>query len=501
MRADLPKRVQSFIGEHKMFRAGDCVGVAVSGGADSVALLLLLLELQERLGITLCVLHLNHKLRGSHSDADEKFVGELAASLGLEFYAAQKDVAAQARQERRNLEELARTLRYEFFRSSVSLGRSTRVAVAHSADDQAETVLAHLIRGTGPAGLGAIYPVSGVVVRPLLDVRREQLRAYLRKCKQAWHEDLSNLDITRMRARIRQELLPLLENKFQVGVVENLSRFSKLAREDEVFWKSLVEDCYQAMVEKKGATYEIATEDLLMPLRFNSQSSCESESSNVSALRKRLIRRILTEVKSADFKSDRKQITFDHVAQIIQLANTGSSGRSLGLPGGLTVLREFDRLIFSSQAFGSVSLPGRGRHPPASQPARYEYKVDLDSTGTATIKVVEIGSIFHLKVIDWPALTSETRLLVAALDHALLRPPLLLRNWRPGDSYRPHGRKRMRKLKRLLLEKRVGLRERAGWPVLTSAGALVWARGLPVSAEFAPRHETRSSLLIAEEAL
>jgi tRNA(Ile)-lysidine synthase len=501
MRASLAKRVQSFIEEHQMFRAGDRVGVAVSGGADSVALLLLLVELQASLGIRLCVLHLNHKLRGTQSEKDEKFVKELSSALGLEFFSMREDVAARARQQRGNLEEVARTLRFEFFTAAVEAGRATRVAVAHSADDQAETVLAHLIRGTGPAGLGAIYPVAGIVVRPLLDVRRAELRDYLRKRKQTWREDRSNLDTTRMRARIRHKLLPLLENDFQQAMVGNLSRLSKLAREDELFWNLLVEDCYEAMVKKTGTTCSIAIPDLLAPLHFGTRSASEMESSSLAALTKRLIRRVILEVKNkarkrVGLKSDRKQVTSEHISQVIQLAKTGTSGHAIHLPGGIVVGREFDRVIFSSR---TAQPSARDRTPDRAK--RYEYQVVLDAGGSATVQVAEIGSIFRLKVIDWPPLTSETRLLVAALDQALLRPPLLLRNWRPGDSYRPHGRKRMRKLKRLLLEKRVGLRDRAGWPVLTSAGALVWARGLPISAEFAPGHETRTSLVIAEEAL
>ena len=141
-----------------MFQAGDRVGVGVSGGADSVALLLLLEELRDRLGIELAVLHFNHQLRGAESDADEEFVAALAAQRGMDFLAGRGDVAGAARDRGWNLEDAARRLRYAFFSSVVRAGRVTRVAVAHTADDQAETVLARLVRGTGPAGLAAIYP-------------------------------------------------------------------------------------------------------------------------------------------------------------------------------------------------------------------------------------------------------------------------------------------------------------------------------------------------------
>src|SRR2546430_2959831 len=192
-----------------MLRPGDRVGVAVSGGADSVALLLLLLELRAKLGVVLGVIHFNHNLRGKASDADEKFVARLAAKHGLEFHAASVEVAKKAKKERANIEDAARRARYDYFRSLAESGVCKRIAVAHTADDQAETVVAHLLRGTGLAGLGGIHPISGPSVRPLLGVRPDELRHFLPATKQTWRGSASNRDTKRMRARIRQKLLPL----------------------------------------------------------------------------------------------------------------------------------------------------------------------------------------------------------------------------------------------------------------------------------------------------
>src|SRR5712691_9786142 len=178
MKPRLHQRVLATIRRHRMLRAGETVGVAVSGGADSVALLRLLDELREVLGIRLLVLHFNHQLRGPDADADEQFVAQLADARGLQFLSGRQNVAAQARQHGWNLEDASRRLRYQFFSQVVDSGRAGRIAVAHTADDQAETLLAHLVRGTGPTGLAAIYPVAGHVVRPLLDIRRQALRAY-----------------------------------------------------------------------------------------------------------------------------------------------------------------------------------------------------------------------------------------------------------------------------------------------------------------------------------
>src|SRR5256714_14284345 len=225
--AALSKLVRSLLAciqSQELLRAGERVGVAVSGGADSVALLLLLLELRHKLGIVLRVVHFNHKLRGTASDADEAFVAKLAAKHGLEFHSASVDVAKKAKKERINIEDAARRARYDYFRSLAESGACPRIVVAHTADDQAETVLAHLLRGTGLTGLGGIHPVAGPVIRPLLGIRRGELRRFLRSRKQTWREDATNLDTTKMRARIRKKLLPLLEKHFQKPVVQHLAR-------------------------------------------------------------------------------------------------------------------------------------------------------------------------------------------------------------------------------------------------------------------------------------
>ena len=247
MRTALEQRVLDFIRESRMASAGDRVGVAVSGGADSVALLRLLESLRDELGVALVVVHFDHMLRGEESDRDASFVEEMARASGLEFVSAREDVRAAAAQNGWNMEEAARRLRYAFFDRVLSSRKATRIAVAHTADDQAETVLAHIIRGTGPTGLASIYPIvespsGGAIVRPLLPIRRAELRDYLQEREQGWREDATNADQTRLRARIRAQLLPVLESDFSPGIVQHLGDLARFAREEESFWSALVED-------------------------------------------------------------------------------------------------------------------------------------------------------------------------------------------------------------------------------------------------------------------
>jgi len=485
-----------------MMQPGDRVGVAVSGGADSVAMLLLLLELREKLGIVLSVVHFNHKLRGKAADADEQFVAKLAAKHGLPFHAGRGRVAVKARREKLNLEDAARRARYGFFAQLVEDGSVTRVAVAHTADDQAETVLAHILRGTGLAGLGGIHPVAGHIVRPLLQTRRAELRAYLRSKKQTWREDATNQDTARTRARIRKKLLPLLEREFQTRVVEHLASLAKLARADEQFLHALAQSCCDALTKQGRQETRIAVAGLLRPLGkedFNAQvtESTEKKEGNgegpgeerFEALTRRMLR-ILVEQR----KSKAGQISATHIAAALELARRGQSGKSLQLPGGVEVRREREELVFRTAGTAAKTRS-------LNQPARvFEHHIELRGRD-ADVRVPELECVFRFRVIDWPPKRGETNGIGTVLDRDRLQFPLVLRNWLPGDRLHPVGRRNAHKLKRLLNEQRISRWERDGWPVLTSGEALVWARGFPVAAQFAANERTRAGMVIAEESM
>ncbi len=250
-------------------------------------------------------MHFNHQLRGAESDADEQFVATLAAERGFDFLAGRGDVAGEARTRGWNLEDAARRLRYAFFSSAAQTAGVTHVAVAHTADDQAETVLARLVRGTGPAGLAAIYPVKGDVVRPLLEVRRSELREYLERRSQPWREDTSNLDTTRLRARLRHQVLPVIERELQPGIVAHLSRLAQMAREDEAFWAALVAERLGALARREPGRLGIRCADLLTPLHSAAPTSPKAQLGPQLALAKRLVRGLVEELQGSRAAANR----------------------------------------------------------------------------------------------------------------------------------------------------------------------------------------------------
>jgi tRNA(Ile)-lysidine synthase len=492
----LENAVLATIRQSRMLAAGDRVGVAVSGGADSVALLRVLEYLRADLGITLLVVHFDHCLRGAESEADANFVSNLARSSGLEFILDREDVASAARQHGWNLEEAARRLRYAFFERVVSGGRATRIAVAHTADDQAETVLAHMIRGTGPAGLAAIYPIAGSVVRPLLEIRRAELRNFLIARGETWKEDPTNQDVNRMRARIRRQLLPVLEQNFSLAIVEHLGNLARLAREEEIFWHALTEALFSRYAKALGGTWTISIPHLLAPSLLR-ESKGEAETEDLTDSFRPLIERMVRRLYEAA-RGSRRELSARHVEQVIRLARQSISGRHLELPDGIVAERNFDQLIFCRKAAPGPSV---AKTETVAHPAAYHYVVELPERGAATVSVPVLGRRFHLKVVDWPSAERETKRECEALDAHLLRAPLILRNWQPGDAYRPRGRRHIRKLKQMFVARRVPSRQRAGWPVLESGGRIVWSRGMPPAEEACARESTQRGLVIEEDCL
>jgi tRNA(Ile)-lysidine synthase len=280
--------------------------------------------------------------------------------------------------------------------------------------------------------------------------------------------------------------LPEMEENFSHSIVGKLSELAALARDDEKFWTALVEQRCSHMVERTGETASIHVKDLLWPL--GSAFPRENEVPNpFHALTQRIVRRLYEDVAAGGGELSRK-----HVEQVMQLAGK-PSGRRAELPGGVRVCKEFERLIFSSQRGPRTTEKG-------SQAAlSYAYGIDLPATGSTAVSVPELGRRFHLKVIDWPMRERETRGEGVVLDAERLRPPLILRNWKPGDAYCPRGRRRSRKLTRMMMAGRIGATQRTLWPVLTSAGRVAWADRMPVAEEFSASEATRTGLWIVED--
>ena len=222
-----------------MLRPGMRLAVAVSGGADSVALLRTLVDAAPEIGLVLSVAHVHHGIRGAEADADAEFVSTLAAQHGLAFHRRDVDVPAAAREKRETLEEAGRKLRYAWFEELLATGLADAVATAHTLDDQAETVLHKLLRGAWTEGLSGIHPVlthsRGAILRPFLDVRRAEIETWLTAIGQPWCEDATNADRSHTRNRLRHDLLPALA-AYNPQIGTQLANLATLARDEDAYW-------------------------------------------------------------------------------------------------------------------------------------------------------------------------------------------------------------------------------------------------------------------------
>jgi tRNA(Ile)-lysidine synthase len=309
------------IGRGRLFGAGDRIVVGLSGGADSVTLSLLLPEVAREFGAEVVALaHLNHGLRPGAED-DQRFCGEFAGRLGLPFDTEAADVRGLARERRTSLEDAGRIARYAFLRRVMAHRGATRIAVAHTRNDQAETVLLRLCRGAGPKGLASIFPKAGPVIRPLLDVRRAAIDAFVAAEGIAFREDPTNRDVTIARNRVRHELLPYLARHVGEGIVDVLARQAVIAREDADWLEQAATENARSLVleEETGISVDAGGLRNLHP-----------------ALARRVIHAVLTRV------AGRRFIGFDHVDAVSRL--TGE-GEMIDLPG-LRVKQSRGRLRF-----------------------------------------------------------------------------------------------------------------------------------------------------------
>jgi tRNA(Ile)-lysidine synthase len=443
-----------------VFHAGQRLGVAVSGGPDSVLLFEFLREAAAELGITLAVVHFDHRLRGAESDGDEMFVRRLAESAGVPYWGGSAEVAQVARQQRRNLEATARELRYQFFFSLIERGRLDRVATAHTASDQAETVLMRLLRGAGARGLGGIHPLlAGQVVRPFLDLTRAEIRREIEARGLAYRLDSTNLDVRLRRNKIRRELLPLLEKDYNPGIVRLLNEQADRSRDEDAFLEQQARELSAPWRRSEGEEEKISLEALR---------------GFAPAIRRRVLRQMLESLPHP------RSAAFLHIEELLRFAAIAQSGRSLPLPGGALAKKEFDWLVFAAQP-----------------PLEYAYEFPVSVPGEVTIPPLEVS--FRFKIVGPLAGSKEyNKRSGCVLDAGKLRGNLFLRNWRAGDRFRLPGAWHDLKLKELFRRRKIPRSRRPLWPVLVCGEKIVWVRGLSPAAGVGAAPDCQSALLIEE---
>jgi tRNA(Ile)-lysidine synthase len=442
---------------------GDKVLVGVSGGADSIALLHVLHWFSRIQDYSLIVAHINHMARGKDSDADADFVESIAKKLELPFYLKKIDVGIERLQLKTSFQDAARIIRYQFFEETLQEVGGCKIALGHSADDQVETILMNIVRGTGLKGLTGIPQVRGCIIRPFWGIHRKDLEIYLKENDISFRDDSSNSNKKYLRNRIRHELIPKLET-FNPGIKKCLQQMSGIAREEDSLLSQMTRDIFNQKLgecNKKNIAWEI-----------------EDFQTYPIALRQRLVREIFCRITG-----DMQAITAYHIQQIINLFNSPKTGKVLNIPRGVTVTCSYESVLFSKVIGGfcekeslvtPIAVPGTTEllegHIRRVQTQIFTDKRDLSSLD------IERQAFFDLE---------KTGLSIQA------------RFFRPGDRFCPLGMAGNKKLKSFFIDQKVPQSMRSQIPILTNADDdIIWVYGQRISHLYRVTEMTEKVLFI-----
>jgi len=469
MQQRLELRVLGFIRENQLVSSQQKLLVAVSGGPDSVCLIYILAKLQEELDIRLHVAHLNHQLRGAESEADARYVSDLAHRLGIPATVDQRDVKVYQAQQHLSLEEAAREVRYAFLAQVARFIGANQVAVGHTIDDHIETILMHLIRGTGTTGLRGLQPGSLwqslgdslTVVRPLLTVSRQETASYCRDHQLMPRLDASNLSLSPLRNRIRHQLLPLLQS-YNPRVADALLRTARIAGDDLAFidkeiaslWGEIVREQEKAIILDKESFLELP-----------------------STLQRYLLRAIIEKVLG-----NLKDIEVRHIEEIMGVL-TKPAGKRISLPEGLIFSIEYDKYLISPDPAAVSPFPALSG----------EFRLKIPG---ATLLP---GWRVEASIIKREQMSGTDEDFVAYFDFDKAGDKLTVRSRQSGDRFQPLGLSQPKKLGEFMIDAKIPQAWRQRVPIVCSPEHILWVVGWRIGERVKVTEETNQILCLKFE--
>jgi tRNA(Ile)-lysidine synthase len=459
----LKARVLNTVNRYSMILPGEKVMVGVSGGPDSMALLYLLYDLREELECVLHIAHLDHMLRGEESRADAAYVAEHARKLGLPITAEAIDVHEMI-MPKESLESSARRVRYEFYERVMASVRADKIAQGHNADDQAETVIMRLLRGSGAQGLGGIPPVrDSKYVRPLIEVSRSEIDEYLQQLQITPRQDLSNLNTVYKRNKIRHRLIPLLEQEYSPNIRHILGQTGDILRAEDELLTALAREAMDSCVQYP--------DDKTVMMRISDFRGYHL------ALQRRILRlaiRALTgELKGFDY---------DHISDLLNLALSGTTGSIINLPREVLAEKTYDLLVL------------RSGYQPEDSIGHFDYRVEV----SGEMKIPGLGLSIKTKLEktqdEHKISQADADRLRANFDYDKIHGDLHLRNRRPGDRFQPLGMSGTKKLKDFFIDEKIPRAMRDSIPVLTDGNDILWIIGYRIDDRFKITSDTKTQL-------
>jgi tRNA(Ile)-lysidine synthase len=464
---ELEQRVLDFIQSHRLV-SGRKLVVAVSGGADSVCLLHILGKLQEKLKVKLHVAHLNHRLRGAESEADAKYVSDLARQLGIAATIEGREVKDYQKQQRLSLEEAAREVRYGFLTEVARTTGAGRVAVGHTRDDHIETVLLHLVRGTGTRGLRGLQPYTDwksksgsiIVVRPLLEISHQETEDYCQSQGLKPRIDATNISLSPLRNRVRHQLLPLLMS-YNPAVAQALLRTARIAGDDIDFLDEEVARLWDKVAQEQGKTIALDREglDRLPP-----------------ALKRYLLRAAVEKMLGSA-----KDIEMRHIEEMMSALDK-AAGKRLSLPQGLIFSLEYDRYLLTADPTALSPLPVLS--------GEFELKIP----GKTSLPGWRIEA-----TITNRENTTEKDNFTAYLDLDKVGDRLLVRPRKRGDRFQPLGLDQPKKVNEFMIDAKIPRTWRQRVPIVCSPEQIVWVVGWRIDERAKVSEKTKKVLQLKFE--
>lgn len=469
------KKVLDIIKKYNLIEKGDTVLVGVSGGPDSVCLLHILHKLREELEIDLYAAHVNHMLRGEFSDRDQKYVDLLCKELNISLFIKKCNIIEMANSHRLSLEETGRKARYDFFESCSEKINANKIAVAHNKNDQAETILMNIIRGTGTDGLKGMEHRRGKIIRPLLDIDREEIEKYCVDNNLNPKIDASNNESIYTRNKVRLKLMPFIDKLFDSKVVDSIYKMSLLVRDDYDFIDSYAQNQYKNSIDEIG--------------KDSVSLSVSQITENHPAIIKRIIRKAI-----ADIRGDINGIHNTHIQDIFMLCLEGRTGAEIHLPGGLKALKSYNilKIFYPDKKDVVADFEAPVIIPGVTRVCTDNMSISIKATIIDTLQTNSPDKNVKSNVENYRKLRYNS--LIQFFDYDKLYTGINIRNRRNGDVFYPYKSNGTKKLKDFFIDNKIPREIRSSIPLIAVNNEIVWIIGYKISDKYKVTENTKKVL-------
>lgn len=457
-------KVRSYVLEHNMLSLGDRIVVGVSGGADSICLFDVLIKLSKEYDLSLFVVHVNHGIREEEASIDQGFVEEFCKKHNIAYSSVKKDVVSIAKKEGLSEEEAGRNVRYQAFKDFYIKNKCTKIAVAHNKNDNAETFLFNLFRGSGITGLTGIPPVRDSIIRPLLCLEREEIELYLSEKQIPYRIDSTNLTQDYSRNKIRNKILTYGKEEINNGIIEHISNSTRMLKEIESFILNNVKDAFEKIVYEEEEKYSINTNE------FNKLDI---------VIKKELVREIIKRLTNS-----LKDIDSTHIEMILDLSDK-QVGKSLDLPYGIIALKGYDNIAFGKNYKNKKKEQKRELEP-----------INLQIPGS--ISLPHSKNIITTKLKEYQkGIEIPKQGYTKWFDYDKIENTVLLRTRQEGDFIQINSKGNRKKLKSLFIDDKIAKENRATVPLITDGSHVIWIIGGRISEKYKLTENTKTILEIS----